>query len=109
MWRYLLSSTTPSPKAPTGFTMASAYKSAMRAGDSDESDSASESVSSHESSDTMRADSSDEKKDAPAGAKTKTKTDTPQINTDLRNRVLMLTSRGVSYRSGSCFNIFGKG
>ncbi|RVX66440.1 hypothetical protein B0A52_09670 [Exophiala mesophila] len=77
--------------------MASAYKSAKRSGDFDESDvsDGSDSVSSSESSATLRAGSSEgeeETVDAPRLKKAST------LPGELRNRVLMLTSRGVSYR-----------
>lgn len=77
--------------------MASAYKSAKRSGKFDESDlsDGSDSVSSSESSATLRAGSSDgeeETTNAPRPTKAST------LSGELRNRVLMLTSRGVSYR-----------
>jgi len=66
--------------------MASAYKSAMRAADPNDSD---------DSSTTVRADSSDlsdgEQKPTQKGP-------LADLPLELRNRVLMLTSRGVSYR-----------
>jgi hypothetical protein len=71
---------------PPSNNMASAYKSAMRSADPDDSD---------DSSTTVRANSSDlsdeEQKAKPTGALS-------DLPLELRNRVLMLTSRGVSYR-----------
>lgn len=83
---------TPSLK----FSMASIYKNASRAAeDSDLSDS---SVSDEEqSSGTVRADTSSDAS-ADEGAQVPTTTRLQQLPTELRNRILMLTSRGVSFR-----------
>ncbi|KAL2423673.1 Ribosome biogenesis protein BRX1 [Exophiala dermatitidis] len=73
--------------------MASAYKSAMRSGDSSDSDETG-SISSDHSSNTVRADS-------PSGersSESKRQNSLAQLPSEVRNRVLMLTSRGVSYR-----------
>jgi hypothetical protein len=75
--------------------MASAYKSAMRSGDPSDSDSDTDSVSSAQSSNTVQAESSDENE----GPLQKEKhNDASQVPAEIRNRILMLTSRGVSYR-----------
>lgn len=73
--------------------MASAYKSAMRSGDSSDSDET-RSVSSEQSSNTVQADSPGAAERTEAGKK-----NLSQLPLEIRNRVLMLTSRGVSYRS----------
>ncbi|KIW99426.1 uncharacterized protein Z518_11414 [Rhinocladiella mackenziei CBS 650.93] len=75
--------------------MASAYKSAMRSGDSSESDD-SKSISSDQSSNTVRANSPSEEDHSDHQKK---QIDASQsITSGIRNRILMLTSRGVSYR-----------
>ena len=71
--------------------MASAYKSAMRGGDLSESDS----DASEQSSNTIPNESADEKENPVAKTK---RDDASQIPVEIRNRILMLTSRGVSYR-----------
>lgn len=58
----------------------------MRSADPEDSD---------DSSTTLRADTSDSSDEGENGAKAGTLSDLPL---ELRNRVLMLTSRGVSYR-----------
>ncbi|EXJ91454.1 hypothetical protein A1O3_00002 [Capronia epimyces CBS 606.96] len=73
--------------------MASAYKSAMRSGDSSDSDEMS-SVSSDHSSNTVRADSPSRG----AHSETRKNNNMSQLPLEMRNRILMLTSRGVSYR-----------
>lgn len=74
--------------------MASAYKSAMRSGDPSDSDDSS-SVSSEESSNSLLGEASEE---VGKTAAQKKQHDVTQIPVEIRNRVLMLTSRGVSYR-----------
>ncbi|KAI1614817.1 Brix domain-containing protein [Exophiala viscosa] len=71
--------------------MASAYKSAMRGGDLSESDS----DASEQSSNTLPNESADEKENPVVKTK---RDDASQIPVEIRNRILMLTSRGVSYR-----------
>lgn len=71
---------------PPANKMASAYKSAMRSTDPDDSD---------DSSTTVRANSSDLSDDEQQAKHSGALSDLPL---ELRNRVLMLTSRGVSYR-----------
>jgi ribosome biogenesis protein BRX1 len=73
--------------------MASAYKSALRSGDSDSDDSLS--VTSEQSSNTIVPESAEE--ETPS-AKSQNRKDASETPVALRNRVLMLTSRGVSYR-----------
>ena len=75
-------------------TMASAYKSAMRSADSSDSE-ASDAASSDQSSDTVCAESP---QDAEPLQRSKKQNDFSQIPLEIRNRTLMLTSRGVSYR-----------
>ncbi|KIW12068.1 hypothetical protein PV08_09342 [Exophiala spinifera] len=76
--------------------MASAYKSAMRSGHLSESDSDSESVSSEQSSNTVEAESDGNEQ---ASSKQKEKRNgLSSVPAEVRNRILMLTSRGVSYR-----------
>ncbi|KIW54333.1 hypothetical protein PV05_06697 [Exophiala xenobiotica] len=77
--------------------MASAYKSAMRSGDPSDSDSDSDtdSISSAQSSNTVQAESSDENE---LPSQKEKRSDASQIPAEIRNRILMLTSRGVSYR-----------
>lgn len=78
--------------------MASAYKSATRTSDDSDSEFGGI-VSDEESSHTAEADSpsSDTSEDEVPAAKAGAKLS--QLPVELRNRVLMLTSRGVSYRS----------
>ncbi|EXJ93336.1 hypothetical protein A1O1_01728 [Capronia coronata CBS 617.96] len=73
--------------------MASAYKSAMRSGDSPDTDDTG-SVSSDPSSNTVRAESPNDREQSG----TKQKNNISQLPPEMRNRILMLTSRGVSYR-----------
>ncbi|KAJ9604515.1 Ribosome biogenesis protein brx1 [Cladophialophora chaetospira] len=73
--------------------MASAYRSAMRSGNDSESDDTG-SDSSAASSNTIRAETSSEEENA---AKQEKAHDLSQLPAEIRNRVLMLTSRGVSY------------
>ncbi|OQV08788.1 Brix domain-containing protein [Cladophialophora immunda] len=80
--------------------MASAYKSAMRSGDASDSDE-SGSVVSAESSSTLRAESSSGEERAQSQKKMN---DLSQLPPEIRNRVLMLTSRGVSYRHRHLLN-----
>lgn len=77
--------------------MASAYKSTTRTSDDSDSD-ADRSMSSAESSHTLEGDSSasDEFEDDEPVPQTDAKLS--QLPVELRNRVLMLTSRGVSHR-----------
>merc|ERR1711939_319024 len=75
--------------------MASAYKSAMRSGDPSDSDSDTDSISSAQSSNTVQAESSDENE---LPSQKEKRSDASQIPAEIRNRILMLTSRGVSYR-----------
>jgi hypothetical protein len=74
--------------------MASAYRSAMRSGNEFDSDEEGSETSAASSS-TVRAESSGEE-----GKTTKqTKSNgLSQLPSEIRNRILMLTSRGVSYR-----------
>lgn len=78
--------------------MASAYKSALKSGttsDSDESMSDfSDQLSNSEQDDSAESDT-DEQPTAPAKKNKATIADLP---VELRNRILMLTSRGVSFR-----------
>jgi hypothetical protein len=77
--------------------MASAYKNATR--DSDDSDSGEGAIFSDEdSSHTLEADSisSDTSEQEDVAPRPKSKLE--DLPVELRNRVLMLTSRGVSYR-----------
>lgn len=81
--------------------MASIYKRASRA--EAEPDLSDESMSDdEESSGTVRADSDEEgsSSDTSSGEDeaTTTKNKLTQVPTELRNRILMLTSRGVSFR-----------
>lgn len=78
----------------TLYTMASAYRSAVRSKknyDSDDSDSDSSAASSH----TVDTDLPDENEKT---VKPEKNNDLSQLPAEIRNRVLMLTSRGVSYR-----------
>lgn len=77
--------------------MASAYKSANRM--SDDSDSEFGGIDSEEeSSHTVEADSSSSDTSDDEVPATKTGAKLSQLPVELRNRILMLTSRGVSYR-----------
>lgn len=87
--------------------MASAYKSALKAGaDSDES----MSDASQSSSDTVEessADEADEKTVTSMENRPKSTSDSLE-NSGLRNRILMLTSRGVSYRHAFPTDLFAQ-
>ncbi|KIW39049.1 uncharacterized protein PV06_08863 [Exophiala oligosperma] len=79
--------------------MASAYKSALRSGHLSESDSDSESVSSAEqSSNTVEAEESDEDEQHSSSKPKEKQNGLSSVPVEVRNRILMLTSRGVSYR-----------
>jgi hypothetical protein len=67
----------------------------MRSGDPSDSDSDTDSVSSAQSSNTVQAESSDENEGPLQKEK---RNDASQVPAEIRNRILMLTSRGVSYR-----------
>ncbi|EXJ61067.1 hypothetical protein A1O7_05220 [Cladophialophora yegresii CBS 114405] len=80
--------------------MASAYRSAMRSGsDSDSDEPGSE--TSATSSNTVRADSPSGEENA---AKQTKSNGLSQLPSEIRNRILMLTSRGVSYRHRHLLN-----
>ena len=81
-------------ESTTFVTMASAYKSAMRLGDSSDSE-ASNAASSEQSSNTIRAESPE---DAKPFRRSKEEDGLSQASLEIRNRILMLTTRGVSYR-----------
>ena len=77
--------------------MASAYKSAIRSSDDSDSD-INVAMASPDSSHTLEGDSSashDSEDDAPT---IQTSAKLSQLPVELRNRILMLTSRGVSHR-----------
>jgi hypothetical protein len=81
--------------------MASAYRSATRATDQSEFDDEESVISSPESSQTLGADSFDDSlndynQGIPAPARQTSTLD--QLPVELRNKILMLTSRGVSHR-----------
>lgn len=70
--------------------MASAYRNANRGSDESDSDMSEVEINGHAGSDTDASDASDASEEqTPALA---------QLPVELRNRILMLTSRGVSHR-----------
>ena len=82
--------------------MASAYKSTMRAGDDSDSEpdfasfsdeESSRTLSAHEDSDDVSTGSDEEDEPLPDA-------NLAQLPVELRNRILMLTTRGVSHRCG---------
>lgn len=75
--------------------MASAYKRAARvAADEDMSDGSLTDVSSS----TVRAETDESEESLSNGEEEETSSKVTELPTELRNRVLMLTSRGVSFR-----------
>lgn len=75
--------------------MASAYRNAGRMSDESESDEAMSDFDENEASSASEADSAtDSEEDASSSPVAKL----VQLPTELRNRILMLTSRGVSHR-----------
>jgi hypothetical protein len=77
----------------TTLIMSAAYKSAMRSGGDFDGDDASSDASDAEGNSAQGESSDEETTSAPAKRK-----DISQLPVEIRNRILMLTSRGVSYR-----------